>query len=85
MEIKVDLNRQTVMDALIVLQLVLLLVFGWKLWSLSNQIETGGSAPKVVAEAPSPSPSAATPPTAGQVVNIPLKSDDHIMGDICWI
>lgn len=81
MEVKVSLNRRTIFDALVIVQLVLLIVYGGMLISISKKVNGGGGGsnrPAVANQAAiprQPSPALA----AGTVK--PLSQDDWVRGD----
>jgi protein-disulfide isomerase len=83
--ISFTLNRDKVVNAVLAVQLGLLLVFGWQIYGIKSQLNGSGSANAAngggakVAAAPTPSPSAAGQPTAG-TVSAPTE-DDHLRGN----
>lgn len=83
--ITLTLNREKIMNGLVVLELVLLVVFGWQIYGIKQSLADGsGNSNKIVQAQPTPSapsgapsPSAARPPAG----DVPAPDDeDHYKG-----
>lgn len=84
MEVKIEVNRQNIMDGLIVLQLILLLILGGYTMSLSRKINRfieGG--PSGLEGAPSnfKGPTAPPPNAPAAAANFKVTKDDHVSGN----
>jgi len=87
MEIKLEVNRQNVIDGLIILQLVLLLVLGGYTISLSGKVTkmiAGGIQAGEPNEAPDVNGPTTPPPSEEPVAepNFKITSADHVYGDL---
>ncbi|TSC56753.1 MAG: putative lipoprotein [Parcubacteria group bacterium Gr01-1014_18] len=81
MEVKFNLNRQTIMEVLVILQLILLVVFGIKLWGLSSKLEDASIGGKVAVNKNVPTPAGDLPNTPPAKVDIKIDDEDYVLGD----
>lgn len=84
----ITLNRDKIINAVVVIQLALLIVFGVQIYGIKQQLGDGGSTAVAKAdEAPSAkaadntAPSAAPTAAAGGKVDVTVNDDDHVIGN----
>lgn len=81
MEVTVNLNRRFVLDALVVIELILLIVYGFQLNAISKKVAGGSAGNYAAVTNPGPSPAADNLPSApaGDVKKI--SDSDYVRGD----
>ena len=78
-QLTITLSRENVINAVLGLQLALLLVFGWQLLDIKQQLGGGEASAKVIARNTQPSPTGGdTAPTP--TADIVVTADEHIKG-----
>ncbi|MBI4122002.1 MAG: DsbA family protein [Parcubacteria group bacterium] len=75
----ITINRDSVINIALGLQLVLLLVFGWQLISIKGQLGSAPAQAKVIAQNPT-QPSGGEPTGPAPVADIVVTTDDHVKG-----
>lgn len=77
-QLTITLSRDNVMNAVVGLQLVLLLVFGWQIIDIKQQLGGGSASAKVIARNTQPTPAGDT--GAAAVADIVVTADEHMQG-----
>lgn len=80
-QVTITFNKDTVMNILVVLTFVMLLVFGWQLHELKEQVNGGSGIAKAGQVDQQPTAAAPSQPTAPVVVDLTITNDDHIKGE----
>jgi len=81
-QVTITLDKDKLVQGLVVLQFLLLLVFGWQLYGIKQQLSDGGTLAKAGNQAPAPVAAAPSQPSApAAVADIVVTSDDHVRGN----
>ncbi len=82
MEVKINLNRRAIFDGLVVIQLVLLVVYGVQLQMISKKVSDGSGSAIAAAPVPSAAGTADSAPTPSAGAKVRLAdATDYVLGN----